>query len=73
VVSVWCDDIPWQQFLDAIDGMVGDTREHVAQILFGIQAVEFGRADQGIEGGGAFAAFIGAGEKVILAVMKAFP
>ena len=38
-----------------------------AQIGFGIEAVEFGRADQAVDRGGAFAAGIGAGEQVVLA------
>jgi hypothetical protein len=47
--------------------MVGDAREHFAQVLFRVQVVEFGRADQGVEGGGALTARIGAGKEVILA------
>jgi len=35
-----------QQFADASDGVVGDARQHLVQIGFRIQAVEFRRTDQ---------------------------
>ena len=35
-------DVPGQQFGDAVDGMVGDTADHLAQIGFWIEAVELG-------------------------------
>jgi hypothetical protein len=41
--------------------MIGDVRQHMLQIGFGIEAVELGRPDEGIEDGGAFASAIGAG------------
>jgi hypothetical protein len=34
---------------DAVDGVVGDAREHFAQVGFGIDAVEFGGADQPVD------------------------
>ena len=37
------DEIPRQQF---IDGVIGNLCEHLAQIAFGIYAVELGRAHQ---------------------------
>jgi hypothetical protein len=40
-------EIPRQQFVDAVDGMVGDTRQHLAQIGFGIETVEFRRKQAG--------------------------
>jgi hypothetical protein len=42
-------DVPGQQFLDAVDGMVGDTRQHLAQIGFGIETVEFRRTNQAVD------------------------
>jgi hypothetical protein len=39
-------DIPRQEFSNAVDRMLGDVGECMAQIRFGIEAVEFGRADQ---------------------------
>jgi hypothetical protein len=47
-------EIPRQQFVDAVDGMVGDTRQHLAQIGFGIETIEFRRTDQAVDGSGAF-------------------
>ena len=61
--------VPGQQFGDAVDGVVGDAREHIAQVGFGIKAVEFGRSDQAIDSGGALAAGIGATKQVVLAIM----
>jgi hypothetical protein len=36
--------------------MIGDARQHVAQIRFGVEAVEFGAADQAVDRGGAITA-----------------
>jgi hypothetical protein len=33
---------PWQQFVDAIDGMLGDASDDVAQVGLGIKAIQFG-------------------------------
>jgi hypothetical protein len=38
--------VPRKLLGDAVDGMVGDAGEHVAQIGFRIQAVELGGFDQ---------------------------
>ena len=45
-----------QEFLDAVDGMIGDAGQHVAQVSLGVEAVEFGGADQAVDRGGALAA-----------------
>ena len=63
-------EVPGQEFLDAVDRMVGDAGQHVAEIRFGIETVEFGGADQAVDRGGAFAAGIGAGEQVVLAAQS---
>jgi len=34
--------VPGQQFVDAVDRMVGDAFEHVAQVRLGIEPVELG-------------------------------
>jgi len=39
---------PGQQFADAIDGMVGDARQHLTEISFRIEAVELGCSDQAV-------------------------
>lgn len=49
---------PWQKFVDAIDGMLGDASDDVAQVGLGIKAVQFGGADQRVDGGAAFASTI---------------
>ena len=56
--------------LDAVDGVVGDAREHVAQVRFGIDVVQLGRAEQAVDSGGAFAAGVGAREQVIFATQR---
>jgi len=60
------------QFLDTINGVVGDAGEHVAQVAFRVEAVQFGSADQAVEAGGALSDRIGASEKVILPAMEVF-
>src|SRR5712664_1854099 len=54
---------PGQEFLDAVDRMIGDAGQHVAEIRFGVETVEFGGADQTVNRGGALTDSIGAGEK----------
>jgi hypothetical protein len=49
-------DVPGQELLDAVDRMVGDAGQHIAEIGFGIETVEFGSADQAVDRGGSFAA-----------------
>jgi hypothetical protein len=59
--------IPGQQLADAIDRVVGDAHEDVAQIGLRIERVHFGGLDEGVHCGGPDAAGIGAGEQVIFA------
>ena len=47
--------VPRQQVVDSIDGMIGNSTEHGAQVELRIESVELGRADQRIDGGGPFA------------------
>jgi hypothetical protein len=42
--------------------MIGDAAQRVGEPSLGIDAVEFGRGNQGIDRGGALAATVGAGE-----------
>lgn len=35
--------VPGQQCIDLVDGVIGDAREHVAKVGFGIDAVQLGR------------------------------
>ena len=54
-------DVPGQQLGDAVDRMIGDAAEHLAQVGFGIVAVELGAFNKGVDRpqGGALAAGIG--------------
>jgi hypothetical protein len=63
-------EVPGQELLDAVDRMVGDAGQHVSEIRFGVEAVDFGRANQAVDRGGALAASIGAGEQVVLAAQS---
>ena len=54
--------VPWQQIGDAADGVLGDSGEHGAEIVFRVDAVELGRADERVDGSGALAACVGAGK-----------
>ena len=37
-----CSQVPGQKFVDAVDGVISDTFQHMAQIEFRIEAVELG-------------------------------
>jgi hypothetical protein len=54
VRAVRCGDVPRQPLLDASNGVLGDARKDLAQVRFGIEAIEFRRADQTVEVGGTF-------------------
>ncbi len=47
--------------------MVGHARQHVGEPGLGIDVVELGGLDQGVDGGGAAAALVGAGECPVVA------
>ena len=70
VVGIECSHLPREEFLDAVDGMVGEAGEHVAQVALRIETVEFRGADQAVEGGGALAALVRTGKEVVLAFME---
>src|SRR5208283_3488 len=63
-------DVPGQQVRDAVHGVIGDARQDLAQVRFRIESVEFRRADQTVDGGGALAARVGAGEQVVLPAQR---
>ena len=63
-------DVPGQQFLNAIDGMIRNARQHFPQVSFGIEVIEFGAADQAVDCCGSLSAGIGAGEKVVLSTYR---
>ena len=63
-------EVPGQEFLDAVDGMIGDGGQRVAQLELWVESAEFGAADQAVDRCGALATGIGAGEQVILAAQS---
>ena len=63
-------EVPRQEFVDAVDRVVGDAGQHVAEIGFGIENVEFGVTDQAVDCGGLLACGIGAGGICIAAPAK---
>jgi hypothetical protein len=56
---------PGQEVVDAIHGMRGDMRQHMAQPGFGVDPVQLGRSNQPIHDSGAFAAAVGAGKQEV--------
>lgn len=59
-------DDPWQQLVDAIDGMLGNASDDVAQVGLGIKTIQFGGANQSVDSGPAFAAAVGTEVKEVL-------
>jgi len=59
--------VPGQDVINPVDRMLGDLGQHMAQLGFGGDAVELGRANQRVDGGGALASAVGAGEQVVAA------
>jgi hypothetical protein len=62
-------DVPGQEILHAIDWVIGDLSEHLAQVRFRIKTVQLRRSDQTIEGGRTFSAPIRSREQVVLSIM----
>jgi hypothetical protein len=70
-VKLICND-PWQQLIDAIDGMLGDASDDVAKVGLGIKAIQFGSTDQGVDCGPAFAAVVGTEVQEVLSPESKF-
>ena len=58
-------DMPRQQLHDAIDRMLGDTLENIAQVGFRIELIELGRTDERVDNGRALTAAVSTGEEII--------
>ena len=54
--------VPRQEFVNALGGVIGQASQHVGEPSLRIDIVELGGCDQRVDGGGAPAAFVGAGE-----------
>jgi hypothetical protein len=60
--------LPWQQGVDFVDWMAfGNFSENISEIIFGVHVVLFCCLDEGVDGGGAVTACVGAGEELIFA------
>src|ERR1700720_732863 len=57
--------VPGQKFADAIDRMIGDAGQNIAQIGLRVEAIHFGGLDEGVHRGGSHAAGIGASKEII--------
>jgi hypothetical protein len=70
-VSSWTaernGDYPRCEFVNAIDRMVSDACEHIAQIRLRIDAIEFYCANHAVDGGGTFAARVCSSEQRVTA------
>jgi hypothetical protein len=55
-----------EKLLDAIDGMIGDASQDVAQVTFRIESVYVCSSDQAVYGRCTFPTAIGASEKKVL-------
>lgn len=60
-------ELPGQEIVDAVDGVIRDDVEDVAEVGFRVDAVEFGGTDEGVDRSGAVAAAVGAGKEIVLA------
>src|SRR5512147_1395494 len=57
--------MPGQEFGEAVDRVLGDASQDVAQVGFGVDAVQFARFDQAVDAGGALATGMRAGEEPV--------
>lgn len=58
-------DVPWQQFFDAVDRVLSDAGEDMAEIEFWIDPVELGGSHKSVDGGCAMASRVGTGKEVV--------
>ena len=71
-LGLWCYvdlgklDVPGQEFFDSIDRVVGNPGEHVAEVGFWIDPVQFRSSNQAIHRGGTFASGVGSGKQKVL-------
>ena len=59
--------VPRQQFVDPLGRMIGQSGEDAGEPGLRVDIVEFAGLDQGMDGGGAAASGVGAGELPVLA------
>lgn len=61
--------IPRQQFRYPVDRKISDALQHLAQVGFRVDAIEFGGLEQRVDRSRALAAVVRSGEEPVLAVM----
>jgi hypothetical protein len=64
---------PREKFLDAVDRMIGNTRQDIAQVSLGIDVKHFAGLQEREHCGGAIAPRIGAQEDKLFPSMDMFP
>jgi hypothetical protein len=63
---------PWQQFVKAVNEMLSDASDDVAQIGLGIKTIQFGGAGQGVDCSAPFAAAVGTEVQEVFSVASKF-
>ena len=63
-------EVPGQQFVDPVDRVFGDPREHVAQVSLRVEPAQRGGADQTVHRGRPLAAGIRSCEEKVLPIMS---
>jgi len=64
-----CDADVAQELIDPVDRMVPNAPDHLGEVGLQVDPVELGRFDQTVNGSGALATGIGAGEQPVLSLM----
>jgi hypothetical protein len=59
--------VPRQELLDAVDGVIGNALQHGAKVEFWVETVQLGRTEQTIERCGPFPTGVGARKKIAFA------
>lgn len=58
---------PGQQFVDAVDWVIGDATQHVAEVRLWVEVIEPGCADERVHRRGPFFATVRTSEEIVLA------
>ena len=64
-----CVEAPGQKLVDSVDGTIGDALEHMAQVEFRIDALQFGGAEQTVDRSRTLSIGIGTSKQKVLVVM----
>src|ERR1017187_2422604 len=69
--QLWRND-PRQQLVDAVDRVICDALQDVAQVQLRVDPAQLGRAEQRVDHGGTLTANVRAQVQVVLALMRSF-